>query len=213
MKKLMVFIGALLFSVVSYAADSAAGAPIEDGKQYFVLQKFPSPQKEVVEIFSFNCSACYIFDTQVKGAELIKESLPEGVVFKKYNLESFGANGAALSEGWAVANILNIQDKFSDAMYNAIHKERSIKSADDIINVFVKLGVSEEEYNKTKNSLPAKMFMAQQATAISELKPASIPTLFVNGKYAINQRGLDASSNEAIMKDYVRVINYLVEQK
>ncbi|MFQ0972479.1 DsbA family protein [Gilliamella sp. CG35] len=225
MKKTFIALGVLLFSVNSFAEQAPASidskedqtptitaplAPIEKGVQYVVLPTNPSPDKEVIEFFSFNCPSCYRFETKYHGAQLISKDLPEGVKFKRYHLEDFGPLAKELAQAWAIANVLGIQDKASDAFYQAIQEERSIKSADDIKAVFLRLGVDSKTFDETKDNFLVKAFMAQQTDAIKELKPNSIPSVIVNRKFYVNSKGLNISDEQAFINDYLRVTSFLV---
>lgn len=215
-KKFFVTFSAILLSFSVLAAETQASnelPKIEEGKQYIVLPKFPSPDKEVVEFFSFNCPACYRLDTEFKGPQTIKENLPEGVTFKKYSLSNYGPLAAELSQAWAIANVLGIADDVAIDLYNGIQRDRTIKTEADIKGIFVNLGVDEAKFDSMKNNFLVKAFMVQQEEARKELQPASIPSFYVNGKYIINARGLDQSSNEAVIADYSRVSNYLSQLK
>ncbi|OCG23027.1 hypothetical protein A9G11_06500 [Gilliamella sp. wkB108] len=224
MKKTFIALSALLFSVSCFAVEKAAPststasqsttqvttlAPIEIDKQYTVLPTQPSPEKEVIEFFSFNCPSCYMFETEFHASQVIEKALPEGIKVKRYHLVNFGPLAMELSQAWAVANVLNIQDKVSDALYKAVQKDRKIKSVDDIKAVFATLGINPQEYDKTKDSFLVKAYMAHQIDAFNELKPVSIPTIIVNGRFFINPQELDNTSDEAFVKDYARVAGFL----
>lgn len=212
MKKVIVFMGALFISFAGFAATTEL-AKIEEGKQYITLPKYASAEKEVIEFFSFNCPSCYLFDNEFKGPQTIAENLPEGVPFNKYHLDNFGPLAKELAEAWAIATVLDIRESVSTAMYNGIHKTKSIKTANDIRKIFINLGVDGDKFDSMKSNFLVQSFMAQQRAAVNELKPNSIPTVTVNGKYFVNARGLDQSSNNATIEDYSRVVNYLVEKK
>ncbi len=225
-KKTLIAMGALLFSLHCFADDATqttsespattaapAAADIVAGKQYVVLPSVQSPDKEVIEFFSFNCPSCYLFENEFHGPQTIEKGLPEGVKFKRYHLDDFGFLGKELSEAWAIANVLGIQDKASQALYVAIQKEHTIKTADDIKALFATLGVDAETYDKTKDNFLVAAFLAQQTSAINELKPRAIPAVVVNRKYYIIARGLDQTSNESVINDYARVAAFLSELK
>lgn len=215
-KKFFVTLAVILFSFSVFAEEAQVNSQlpkIEEGKQYITLAKFPSPEKEVVEIFSFNCPSCFRIDTEFKIGEKIKNNLPEGVKFKKYSLNSFGPLAMELSEAWAIANVLGIQNDFAIDIYNGIQRDKTVKTADDIKGVFANLGVDSDKYESMKNNFLVKAFITQQEQATKELQPASIPSFYVNGKYLINARGLDQTSADSSIKDYSRVTNYLVELK
>lgn len=225
MKKTLIAMGVLLFSVNCFAdeapsnaktdvsqtaAPATTQAPIEVDKQYIVLPTNPSPDKEVIEFFSFNCPSCYRFENQYHGSQVIAKAIPQDIKIKRYHLLDFGPLAQDLAQAWAIANVLGIEDKVSPALYNAVQKDRSIKTPDDIKAVFAELGVDSETYDKTKDSFLVKAFMAQQANAIKEMQPTSIPTWIVNRKFYINTKGLDVSSDDAFIKDYARVTAFLV---
>ncbi|WP_081299602.1 DsbA family protein [Gilliamella sp. wkB112] len=221
MKKTLIAISALVFSVSCLAAETPAAktaatasastpATPQVDKQYTVLPTLPSPEKEVIEFFSFNCPSCYMFETQYHGSQVISQALPKGVNVKRYHLLDFGPLSKELSEAWAVANVLDLQDKASLALYQAVQRDRTIQSIDDIKAVFATLGIDAATYDKTKDSFLAKAFMAHQVDAIKELKPNSIPAVYVNNKFYIDSQGLDTTSNEAFVQDYARVAAYLV---
>lgn len=212
-KKVITAISMLLFSISAWTAETATNtqplAKIEAGKQYVELSTMPSPDKEVIEFFSFNCPSCFRFETELHVSQAIEKKLPSGVTFKRYNLDTFGPLAAELAEAWAVANVLGIQDKISEPIYYAIHRDRKIKTADDIKAVFAEFGVNSETYDKTKNGFLVKAFLTQQKNAVNELQPNSIPTVIVNRKYSISAAGLDGASNESFANDYARVAAFL----
>ncbi|WP_176701272.1 DsbA family protein, partial [Gilliamella sp. wkB108] len=219
MKKTFFAISALLFSIncladepnnaAQVATESNAPAPIEVGKQYFALPTYPSPNKEVIEFFSFNSPSSFRFETQYHFSQVLSKAMPEGVTFKRYHIIDYGSLGLDLSQAWAVANVLNMQDEVSEALYTAVQKDRKIKSLEDIKAVFETLGVNGETYDKTVDSFLAKAFMAQQVDAINEMQPDSVPLVIVNRKYFINGPALDRTSGENFANDYARVAVYL----
>lgn len=215
-KKFFITLSSILLSFSIFAAETPSNLElpkIEEGKQYYDLKKYPSPDKEIIEFFSFNCPSCYRLDTEYKGSVAIKENLPKGVVFKRYHLDNYGYLAAELSQAWAIANVLGITQEVSEMLYYGIQRDQTIKTANDIKEVFVNLGIDGNEFEKMKNNFSVKAFMTQQSGAAKELKPISIPSFYINSKYLINQGGLDTSSGPMMIKDYIRVINYLSELK
>lgn len=220
MRKTAIAISVLLFSVTCFATENVAldnassastPAPIELNKQYIELPTLISPEKEVIEFFSFNCPSCFRFEVDFHGVKTISETLPEGVKFKRYHLDNFGPLAPELAEAWAIANVLGVQDKITEPFYNAIQRDRTLKTADDIKAIFASIGVDNDTFDKTKNNFLVNAFMAQQAEALKELQPSTIPTVVVNRKYYINPQGLNNSSSEAVIEDYARVATYLVD--
>ncbi|MCO6524299.1 MAG: DsbA family protein [Candidatus Schmidhempelia sp.] len=211
MKKILLFISILLMSFTSIAADSKSDkTDIVEGKQYIKLLQLPSQQKEVIEFFSFYCGACYMAETQFHISDTIKENLPQDIALKKYHIENFGGLSKALSEAWAIANVLDITDSFSKAIFNGIQRDKNITTPEDIKKVFNQLGVSSEEYDSMKSNILVKTFLTQQSAAIEKLKPISVPSFYVNGKYQLNGRELNQTNEALWIKDHSRVINYLL---
>ncbi|WP_392561221.1 DsbA family protein [Orbus sturtevantii] len=214
-KKFFIALSAILFSFSIFAAETqtSESVKIEEGKQYIVLAKFPAPEKEVVEFFSFNCPSCFRLDDELKLGKTIKNRLPEGVTFKKYSLSDFGRLAPELSEAWAIANVLGIAEDVSIELYNGIQRDGTIKTANDIKGVFANLGVDNAKYDSMKNNFLVKAFIAQQEAARKELEPTSIPSFYVNGKYLINANGMNSTSSQALLDDYSNTINYLTTLK
>ncbi|MDF7670727.1 DsbA family protein [Orbaceae bacterium ESL0721] len=214
MKKSIIAISTLLLSLNCFAntGDTVPTMkPIESGKQYIELPTLLSPEKEVIEFFSFNCPSCFKFDVEYHGTEAISKALPKEVKFRRYHLDNFGPLAPELSEAWAIANVLGIEDKISQQLFEAIHVEHTLKSPDDIKNVFAAVGVNSDQFDKTKGSFLVKSFLVQQSEALNEIQPNSIPTVIVNRKYFINPRGLDQTDNESIINDYARVAAFLTD--
>ncbi len=70
-----------------------------------------------------------------------------------------------------------------------------------------------EEYDAAWNSFVVKSLVAQQEKAAADLQLQGVPAMFVNGKYQINQQGMDGSSLDAFVQDYANTVKYLVEKK
>ena len=58
-----------------------------------------------------------------------------------------------------------------------------------------------------------KSLVAQQEKAAADLQLQGVPAMFVNGKYQIDQRGMDGSSLDAFVKSYADTVKFLVEKK
>ncbi len=70
-----------------------------------------------------------------------------------------------------------------------------------------------EEYDAAWNSFVVKSLVAQQEKAAADLQLQGVPAMFVNGKYQIDQRGMDGSSLDAFVKSYADTVKFLVEKK
>ncbi|MGP4132358.1 DsbA family protein [Pantoea tagorei] len=74
-------------------------------------------------------------------------------------------------------------------------------------------GISSQEYDAAWNSFAVKALVAQQQKAASDLDLRGVPAMFINGKYMVNNGGLDTSSKDNFVADYANVVKFLVSQK
>lgn len=194
-------------------AFSASAADITEGKQYNTLDKPVAGEPQVLEFFSFYCPHCYDFEQVWHVSEAVKKKLPQGTKMTKYHVEFLGPLGKEMTQAWAVAMALGVEDKISSPMFEAVQKTQTVQSVADIRDVFIKAGVKGEEYDAAWNSFVVKSLVAQQEKAAADLQLQGVPAMFVNGKYQIDQRGMDGSSLDAFVKSYADTVKFLVEKK
>jgi thiol:disulfide interchange protein DsbA len=202
---------ALLGLVLAF---SAAAAQFTDGQQYIQLDKPVANEPQVLEFFSFYCPHCYEFEQNYHISSSVKQALPAGTKITKYHVDFLGGDmGKQVTQAWAVAMALGVEDKVSPLLFEGIQKTQTIQSPDDIRNVFIKAGVSAAEYDGAWNSFVVKSLVVQQEKAASDLQLRGVPAMFVNGKYMVKNDGLDMSSKEAYVKQFVDVVKYLLTQQ
>ncbi|NUU65998.1 thiol:disulfide interchange protein DsbA [Enterobacteriaceae bacterium BIT-l23] len=194
-------------------AFSASAAQITDGKQYTTLDKPVQGEPQVLEFFSFYCPHCYQFEQVWHIPANVKKKLPEGTKMTKYHVEFLGPLGKQLTQAWAVAISLGVQDKITAPMFEAVQKTQTVQSVADIRQVFIDAGVKAEEYDAAWNSFVVKSLVAQQEKAAADLQLQGVPAMFVNGKYAINMQGMDTSSMDKFVQEYADTVKFLVEKK
>ncbi|AJI95879.1 DSBA-like thioredoxin domain protein [Yersinia ruckeri] len=194
-------------------AFSASAAQFSDGSQYQTLNKPVTGEPQVLEFFSFYCPHCYQFEEIYKVPETVKKSLPEGTKMTRYHVEFLGPLGKELSQAWAVAMALGVEDKITLPMFEAVQKTQLVQTPADIRNIFIKAGVKGEDYDAALNSFAVKAMVAQQQKAAQDLELRGVPAMFVNGKYMIKNDGIDTSSQESYAKQYADVVNFLLSQK
>lgn len=194
-------------------AFSASAAQFSDGTQYITLDKPVTGEPQVLEFFSFYCPHCYQFEEVWHVPDAVKKVLPAGTKMLKYHVEFLGPLGKQLTQAWAVAMALGVEDKITLPMFEAIQKTQTVQTPDDIRNVFIKAGVSAEDYDAALNSFVVKSLVVQQEKAAQDLQLSGVPAVFVNGKYMVKNDGLDTSSMEAYAKQFADVVKFLIEQK
>ena len=103
---------------------------------------------------------------------------------------------------------LGIEDDLSKQFFAAIHlKGVNLDSADDIKQIFLANGISENKFNKVYNSRSVAdkaLFMAKHW---EDKQVKNVPTLLVNGKYLINMQSLNN------VGELISLTNYLLEKK
>ncbi len=194
-------------------AFSAAAAQFSEGQQYIQLDKPVTNEPQVLEFFSFYCPHCYEFEQNYHISSSVKQALPAGTKITKYHVDFLGGDmGKQVTQAWAVAMALGVEDKVSPLLFHGIQKTQTIQTPDDIRNVFIKAGVSAAEYDGAWNSFVVKSLVVQQEKAASDLQLRGVPAMFVNGKYMVKNDGLDMSSKEVYVKQFVDVVKYLLTQ-
>lgn len=194
-------------------AFSAAAANITEGKQYSALEKPVNGEPQVLEFFSFYCPHCYQFEEVLHVTNSVKKALPEGTKMTKYHVNFLGPLGKDLTQAWAVAIALGVEDKVTAPIFDGIQKTQTIQTVADIRKVFIDAGVKPEEYDSARKSFVVKSLVALQEKAAADFKLQGVPAIFVNGKYQINPQGMETSSTDAFIKEYTDTVNYLIEKK
>lgn len=194
-------------------AFSASAAQITDGKQYITLKTPVNGEPQVLEFFSFYCPHCYQFEEVLHVSESVKKQLPEGTKMTKYHVEFLGPLGQELTQAWAVAMALGVEDKITTPIFEGIQKTQTIQKVEDIRNVFIEAGIKPEEYDAAWNSFVVKSLVAQQQKAAADLQLQGVPAMFVNGKYQINAQGMDTSNMDVFVNQYADTVKQLVEKK
>ncbi|AIU71015.1 MAG: thiol:disulfide interchange protein DsbA [Enterobacterales bacterium] len=194
-------------------AFGASAAQFSEGDQYVKLDKSVTNEPQVLEFFSFYCPHCYEFEEVYHVSDAVRKGLPEGVKMTKYHVEFLGPLGKQLTQAWAVAMALGVEDKITQPMFEAVQKTQSVQSPEDIRNVFIKAGVSAADYDGALNSFVVKSLVVQQEKAAEDLQLRGVPAIFVNGKYMVKNDGLDTSSMDSYVQQFSHVVNFLLKQK
>lgn len=194
-------------------AFGASAAQFSEGDQYVKLDKSVTNEPQVLEFFSFYCPHCYEFEEVYHVSDAVRKGLPEGVKMTKYHVEFLGPLGKQLTQAWAVAMALGVEDKITQPMFEAVQKTQSVQNPEDIRNVFIKAGVSAADYDGALNSFVVKSLVVQQEKAAEDLQLRGVPAIFVNGKYMVKNDGLDTSSMDSYVQQFSHVVNFLLKQK
>ncbi|BBL28647.1 thiol:disulfide interchange protein DsbA [Pantoea ananatis] len=196
-------------------AFSACAAQFTEGKQYVSLPKPVAGEPQVMEFFSFFCPHCYQFEQIYHVGDAVKKNLPADTKMVKYHVDFLGGDlGPVVTHAWAVAMALGVEDKVTSPIFDGIQKSQTITDAASLKDVFIKAaGISSEQYDAAWNSFAVKALVAQQQKAASDVDLRGVPAMFINGKYMVNNGGLDTSSMANFVADYANVVKFLVEKK
>ncbi|MDV5227366.1 thiol:disulfide interchange protein DsbA [Providencia rettgeri] len=207
MKKIML---ALIGIAMSFGA---AAANYTEGKEYTDIKQPVQNLPQVLEFFSFYCPHCYQFENVYKVPQTVEKNLPEGVKMERYHVDFLGPLGPNLTQAWAVAMVLKVEDKVTPVLFEGIQKTQSINTPADIRNAFVKAGVSGDEYDAALNSFVVKSLVAKQQNAAQDLKLRGVPAMFVDGKYQVRNNGIAVENAADYAKEFSNVVNYLINKK
>jgi len=206
----------ILFALVGvFLAFSASAAQFTDGQQYVTIQKPVTGEPQVLEFFSFFCPHCYEFENVWHVSDTVRKNLPAGTKVSKYHVEFLGGDmGKVVTQAWAVAMALGVEDKVTQPLFEGIQKTQTITDPASLKAAFVKAaGITPEEYDAAWNSFVVKSLVAQQEKAAVDVELRGVPAMFVNGKYMVNNGGLDTSSMDNYTQQYANVVKFLLSQK
>ncbi|PHM48737.1 thiol:disulfide interchange protein DsbA [Xenorhabdus miraniensis] len=199
--------------VGAFMAFNASASGFSEGKQYTELKNPVANQPQVLEFFSFYCPHCYQFENIYHVPSTVEKNLPAGVTHDRYHVDFLGPLGKDLTDAWAVAIVMKVEDKVTPILFEGIQQTQSINSKEGIRNAFIKAGVSGEEYDAALNSFIVQSVAAKERQAAKDLELRGVPAVFVNGKYLINNGGIESRSELDYGKKFSEVVNYLVTKK
>ncbi|AIN47171.1 thiol:disulfide interchange protein DsbA [Candidatus Palibaumannia cicadellinicola] len=203
----------VLILIISIAlASHASAVQFTEGKEYICLDKPATCEPQVLEFFSFDCPHCYQFEQVYHISSSVTKSLPANTKVTKYHVNCLGPLSKQLTQAWAVAMALGVEDKVSPLMFYAVQKTQSVQTPDDIRTVFIKAGVNAKEYDSAWNSFVVKSLRRQQENAALNFQLRGVPAIFINGKYMVKNDGLDMSSIDIYMKQFSDVVKFLLTQ-
>lgn len=188
-------------------AAAAKAPPLVAGTDYEVIpngQPFDPLQGkvEVVEVFGYTCPHCAAAQPLMHA---FKAGLPEDVRFT-YVAAPFSGYWEPYAKAFYAAESLGVLDKTHDAVFRAIHLDRSLPvqpspTPDQLAAFYANYGVDPGQFKSAMASFAVngKMNRAQQFLARSGVE--STPQLIVNGKYRVRGKSLE---------DTVRVTQQLI---
>jgi thiol:disulfide interchange protein DsbA len=187
----------------------AACAEPQPGFEYMQTQQVlptDNPAKvEVIELFWYGCPHCYQLEPTLSA--WVKK-LPKDVEFKRVPAIA-RPDWAPGAKAYYTMDALGVTEKLHAALFEAIHKQRSVRPNDDaaLIDWITKQGgldrkKVEEAYNSftvnTKMMRASQIFRASGATGV--------PSLIIEGKY-LTSSTLAGGNDEAL-----KTAEYLIDK-
>ncbi|WP_233141528.1 thiol:disulfide interchange protein DsbA [Aggregatibacter actinomycetemcomitans] len=205
MKKWLFLALTAAFSVSVQAQD------LTEGKQYTVVEgQQRTAQPEVIEFFSFYCPHCYSFEAQYHIPQKVAEALPEGTFFKQYHVDFLGLQSENLTRAWALAMAIKAEEKVKIPLFKAA-QTNTLKSMDDIRQIFIDNGISAEQFDGGINSFAVSGLVAKQQNLVEKYQLRGVPDFYVNGKYRVNTEGL-ARDEKGFVAEYVETVKGLLQR-
>lgn len=182
-----------------------------EGKDYTVIKTPVKDAPSVVEFFSFYCPPCAAFSGRYQVSKAVEKILSPGEKVVKYHVDTMGPFGMELTEAWAVATVLGVEDKVELPLFVAVQINRSIRTEASIRQVFIEAGVSARDYDAARNSLAVRALTARQQEAAKVYGVTGTPSFFVNGKYRVNNGAIRPSGEQDYGQSFADVVSALLK--
>ena len=154
---------------------------------------------EVIEFFWYGCPHCFQFEPYLEA--WLKEK-PAEVTFRRQPV-IFGPKWAPQAKGFFTAEVLGVVDKIHQDFFRAMHVDKKpMASEEELAEFFAAHGVDRKAFADAFRSFAVDVKMRQAETLAAEYGITGVPSLVVNGKYAITGQ---------TAKSYARMIEVLKE--
>lgn len=203
MKKLSVknLLGTLmLLASFSVFADPQIGKDYDKTAQIISTE---TPNKiEVTEIFWYGCIHCYHMDPILNA--WVKK-LPADVVFKRMPGLPQPA-WAPMAKAFYVMDDLKLSDKLHTALFEAIHKEKTLNPADEVAAIdwmTKKSGLDKKKVEDAFKSFSMNNKLNRAAQTFRASGATGVPSFIIDGQYITSSTM--AGGNEQALKtaDYI----------
>lgn len=184
---------------------SANAAQFDEGKHYKVLETKHSSEPTITEFFSFYCPHCFKFEDFLGD---VKEAAPEGTKINNMHVSFMGGKmGVPMAKAYATMTLLKVEDKVKPYIFKKIHEQgMQPKSADDIKTMFLDMGVSEKDFDKTYNSFVVDSMQKRFDKTFDDTGLNGVPGLLVNNKFVVIPNDLKS------IQEYLDLVNFLLEK-
>lgn len=196
----------LLSALMLLASFNVLAADPQLGKEFDkTLQNIPTdtPNKiEVTEIFWYGCIHCYHMDPILNA--WVKK-LPADVVFKRVPGLPQPA-WAPMAKAFYAMDDLKLSDKLHTALFDAIHKEKTLNPTDEAATIdwmTKKSGLDKKKVEDAFKSFSMNNKLNQAAQVFRASGATGVPSFIINGQFITSSTM--AGGNEQALKtaDYI----------
>jgi thiol:disulfide interchange protein DsbA len=208
LKRLGLLLAGLVATSTVFAADAAAPATWEAGKNYFLVDP-PQPtasgdKVEVLEVFSYACPHCAHFQPT---AEEIRKSLPAGAVFV-YMPAVFNPSWEPYARAYYTAESLGVLDQTHQELFDALHRDHlPMRTIDDLATFYAEHGVDKAKFIAMSGSFEVESKLQRASQIVKADGVDGTPSIIVNGKYRVT--GVSAGGYPQM----VQVVDFLVQKE
>jgi len=193
----------LLAVLMTLLASHAGAEQWTAGRDYFVLPQpqqtsVPSGKVEVLEVFSYGCPVCNIFQPTL---ELVKKGLPANAQLA-YLPASFvpAESWPMFQRAWFAAQALGISDRTHQLMYEAVWKTGELATTDpqthrlkspqptleQAARAYARwTGIKPEDFLATARSFSVEVKMHAADAQVLAMQVPGTPCIVVNGRYRV----------------------------
>lgn len=187
---------------------SAQAWALDEGIDFTIL---PNPQPtetgdkiEVLEVFMYSCPHCFHLEPTLAKW---RETQPVNVAFRRMPAV-FSTKPDLQAQAFYAAELLGAQEKFTLAMFDAIHvKKQKISDENVVVTIAEGAGIDGAEFRKALNSFDVNMKVNRARNVTKNYGIDGVPAVVVNGKYRTSPS--QTGSREGLVK----VIDQLIARK
>lgn len=197
-----------LLSLLLVCLFSAPAWAIDEGIEYTVLTN-PQPTEtgdkiEVLEVFMYSCPHCFHLEPTLAKW---RETQPANVAFRRMPAV-FSTKPDLQAQAFYAAELLGAQEKFTLAMFDAIHvRKQKISDENVVVAIAEGAGLDGAEFRKALNSFDVNMKVNRARNVTQNYGIDGVPAVVVNGKYRTSPA--QTGSREGLVK----VIDQLITRE
>ena len=160
---------------------------------------------EVTEIFWYGCPHCYAFEPLITSWE---DKLPSDVAFVR-SPGMWNATMETHAQIYYAAEALGVREEIHPVVFNEINQRRNYLQTEDAVKeVFVREGVSSEDFDRTWKSFSVVSAVKRAGTRMRDYGARGVPSMVVNGKYLVSVGGSVPTQTEML-----KIVDFLVQME